>query len=144
MLISRKHEFTPYIRWRKGIMAESPQRTVLVAEDDSSMRRFIEITLKQAGYSVVTAEDGLEGMKIALEIPIDAVVADAVMPNLTGYDLCRMLRGNPEKQNLPLIILSGLERENPDKPAEHLADIFLTKGTDLKTDLLKSLEKLLA
>jgi DNA-binding response OmpR family regulator len=124
-------------------MTDSPQKTILVAEDDSSMRRFIEITLKQAGYEVLPAEDGLEGMKLALDNNIDAVVADAIMPNLTGYDLCRMLRNHPEKRTVPLIILSGLDPENPDKPAEHLADIFLTKGTDLKTDLLTGLKALL-
>jgi DNA-binding response OmpR family regulator len=107
------------------------------------MRRFIEITLKQAGYNVLPAEDGLEGMKLALDNHIDAVVADAIMPNLTGYDLCRMLRNHPEKRGIPLIILSGLDPENPDKPAEHLADVFLTKGTDLKTDLLQGLNALL-
>lgn len=124
-------------------MTEPTKKIILVAEDDTSMRRFIEITLQQAGYDVLPAEDGLEGMKIALDNQIDAVVADAVMPNLTGYDLCRMLRNHPEKRGVPLIILSGLDPDNPDKPAEHLADLFLTKGTDLKTDLLHSLNALL-
>jgi DNA-binding response OmpR family regulator len=123
-------------------MAEPPKKIILLAEDDYSMRRFIEITLQQAGYNVLTAEDGLEGMKLALENQIDAVVADAIMPNLTGYDLCRMLRNHPEKRTVPLIILSGLDRENPDKPAEHLADVFLTKGTNLKVDLLNVLNGL--
>lgn len=123
-------------------MTVPPKKNILVAEDDYSMRRFIEITLKQAGYDVIPAEDGLEGMKIALENHIDAVVADAIMPNLTGYDLCRMLRNHPEKRTVPLIILSGLDPENPDKPAEHLADVFLTKGTDLKTDLLQALNSI--
>jgi CheY-like chemotaxis protein len=124
-------------------MADPPKKVILVAEDDSSMRRFIEITLRQAGYDVLSAEDGLEGMKLALDNHVDAVVADAVMPNLTGYDLCRMLRNHPEKRAVPLIISSGLEPENPDKPAEHLADIFLTKGTNLKADLLHGLQTLL-
>lgn len=123
-------------------MTVPPKKNILVAEDDYSMRRFIEITIKQAGYDVIPAEDGLEGMKIALDNHIDAVVADAIMPNLTGYDLCRMLRNHPEKRTVPLIILSGLDPENPDKPAEHLADVFLTKGTDLKTDLLQALNSI--
>ena len=83
------------------------------------MRRFIEITLQQAGYEVLAAEDGLEATSIALENEIDVVIADAIMPNLSGYDLCRMLQRNPEKSHIPLVILSGLEPENPDKPAEH-------------------------
>ena len=77
------------------IMTETTKKTVLLAEDDNSMRRFIEIILQQAGYEVLAAEDGLEATKIALENDVDVVIADAIMPNLTGYDLCRMLRGNP-------------------------------------------------
>jgi two-component system chemotaxis sensor kinase CheA len=125
------------------IMNETTKKLVLLAEDDNSMRRFIEIILQQAGYEVLAAEDGLEATKIALENDVDAVIADAIMPNLSGYDLCRMLRANPEKSHVPLIILSGLEPADPDKPAEHLADIFLTKGTDLKENLLTGLKKLL-
>jgi CheY-like chemotaxis protein len=124
-------------------MTESIKKMVLLAEDDNSMRRFIEITLQQAGYGVLAAEDGLEAIRIAFENDVDVVVADAIMPNLTGYDLCRMLRANPEKSHIPLIILSGLDPAHPDKPAEHLADIFLTKGTNLKENLLSGLKELL-
>lgn len=124
-------------------MAETTKKRVLLAEDDYSMRRFIEITLQQAGYEVLAAEDGLEATRIALENEIDVVIADAIMPNLSGYDLCRMLRANPEKSHIPLVILSGLEPADPDKPAEHIADIFLTKGTDLKENLLSGLTSLL-
>lgn len=125
------------------IMAESTKKTILLAEDDHSMRRFIEITLQQAGYEVLAVEDGLEATKTALETHVDAVIADAIMPNMTGYDLCRMLRANPEKSHIPLIILSGLDPVDPDKPAEPLADIFLTKGTNLKENLLSGLKELL-
>jgi two-component system, cell cycle response regulator len=124
-------------------MTEPPKATILVADDDSSMRRFIEVMLQQANYDVLTAEDGLEAMRIALENHIDAVVADAIMPNMSGYDLCRMLKGDPQKAGVPMVILSGLDPVNSDKPADHLADAFLTKGTNLKSDLLSSLQTLL-
>jgi CheY-like chemotaxis protein len=123
-------------------MTNPPKKTILLAEDDASMRRFIEVTLHQAGYHVLTAEDGLEATRIALENDIDAIVADAIMPNMTGYDLCRMIKAHPQKQHVPVIILSGLDRVDPDKPADNLADRFLTKGTNLKEDLLSNLETL--
>jgi CheY-like chemotaxis protein len=124
-------------------MTEPPKATILVADDDSSMRRFIEVMLQQANYNVLAAEDGLDAMRLALENRIDAVVADAIMPNLSGYDLCRMLKGNPDKAGIPVIILSGLDPVNSDKPADHLANVFLTKGTNLKADLLSNLQILL-
>jgi DNA-binding response OmpR family regulator len=112
------------------------KKTVLLAEDDSSMRRFIEITLQKAGFEVLAAEDGLAAMQISLENKIDVIVADAIMPNMSGYDLCRMLR----VREIPCIILSGLEENDSN---EDLADAFLMKDTNLKEQLLSTLEKLL-
>jgi DNA-binding response OmpR family regulator len=112
------------------------KKKVLLAEDDSSMRRFIEITLQKAGFEVLTADDGLAAMQIALETEIDIIIADAIMPNMSGYDLCRMLRD----RQIPCIILSGLAENHADGD---LADVFLTKDTDLKEELLAAMDKLL-
>ena len=112
------------------------KKTVLLAEDDSSMRRFIEITLQKAGFEVLSAEDGLAAMQISMENKIDVIVADAIMPNMSGYDLCRMLRS----RKIPCIILSGLEENDSN---DDLADVFLMKDTNLKEQLLSALEKLL-
>jgi DNA-binding response OmpR family regulator len=112
------------------------KKRVLLAEDDTSMRRFIEVILQKAGYEVLTAEDGLSAMQMAMETEIDALVADAIMPNMSGYDLCRMLRA----REIPCIILSGLDENNEN---DNLADVFLTKGTNLKDELLSALEKIL-
>ena len=118
-------------------------KKVLLAEDDDSMRRFIEIILQKADYEVLTAEDGLAAMQIALETKLDAVVADAIMPHLSGYDLCRMLRGNAETKEVPLIILSGLANEDSDDLQNCLADAFLMKDANLKHRLLTFVEKLI-
>jgi len=112
------------------------KKKVLLAEDDSSMRRFLEITLQNAGFEVLAAEDGLAALQLALETEVAVVVADAIMPQMSGYDLCRMMR----ERRIPCIILSGLEENgSPDD----LADVFLTKDTDLKDELLAALDKLL-
>jgi CheY-like chemotaxis protein len=116
---------------------------ILLAEDDAAMRRFLEITLQRAGYEVASAEDGLSAMRIALTEKFDAVVADAVMPNLTGHDLCRMLRQNPAFKDAPLIILSGLEQEISANIEEDCADNYLVKGGELKKELITALSNLL-
>lgn len=123
-------------------MNKSQKKRILLAEDDDSMRRFVEVILKKAGYEVLAAEDGLAAMQIAVETEIDAVVADAIMPNLSGYDLCRMLRGNDEKKKMPCIILSGMENEYNDE-TKKIADAFLIKDTNLKENLTLTLESLL-
>lgn len=117
------------------------KKKILLAEDDSSMRRFVEIILRQADYEVLTAEDGLQAMEIALANEIDAVVADAVMPHLSGYDLCRMLRA--QTKDFPFIILSGLE-QNALNHARCTADVFLVKNANLKNDLTAALDELLS
>ena len=116
---------------------------ILLAEDDAAMRRFLEITLQRAGYEVTSAQDGLAAMKIALSEKFDAVVADALMPNLTGHDLCRMLRQNPAFKDAPLIILSGLEQEISANIEEDCADNYLVKSGELKEQLIIALSNLL-
>jgi CheY-like chemotaxis protein len=119
-------------------MTPSQKKKILLAEDDDSMRRFLEVILKKADYEVLSAEDGLAAMKIALETDVDTVIADAIMPNLTGYDLCRMMRGNPNKKHVPFVILSGLAQTNE---TDCLADVYLLKGASLKEELLETLSK---
>ena len=112
---------------------------ILLAEDDGAMRRFLEIALRRAGYAVVSAEDGLAAMQITLTENFDAVVTDAVMPNLTGHDLCRILRQNPNFKDVPLIILSGLEQEISANVEHDCANVYLVKGANLKDNLIESL-----
>ncbi len=121
-------------------MAILEKKKILLAEDDTSMRRFIEIILQKAGFEVLTAEDGLAAMQIALENEFDAVVADAIMPNMSGYDLCRIIRANSAEKKIPCLILSGLVENNSDND---LADAFLIKDTNLKELLLSALQTLL-
>ena len=99
-------------------------RCVLLAEDDAALRRYLEVTLQRAGYEVVSAGDGLEAMRFLLNASVDLVITDAVMPNLSGYELCRFVRGSQSLSHLPIILLSGLDPNNAE--AEQ-ANAFLAK-----------------
>ena len=118
------------------------QTSVLLAEDDRALRRFLEVVLERAGYRVFPASDGLEAMKLVLSAPIDVVVTDAIMPNLSGNELCRFLRNSPALSHLPIILLSALERKDRNPGAEQ-ADAFLTKPVSGEK-LIEVIEKLLA
>jgi CheY-like chemotaxis protein len=87
-------------------------RCVLLAEDDAALRRYIEVLLQRAGYEVVSAADGLEAMKALLTSTVHVIVTDAVMPNLSGYELCRFVRSSQHLSHLPIILLSGLDQKN--------------------------------
>jgi CheY-like chemotaxis protein len=112
------------------------QPCVLLVEDDRSVRRYLEVTLQRSGYTVITAADGLEAMKIALSSPFDVVVTDAVMPNLSGQELARFLRGNPKLSHLPIVLLTGQGNKDAVASAENLIDAFLYKP--VKAEELKS------
>ncbi len=120
----------------------SNKKKILLVEDDDAMRRFLEIVLQRADYEVILAEDGLAAMEVAFDSDIDAVVSDAVMPNLTGHDLCRILRQNPQMKNVPLVILSGLEQEKSDVSQDFPADAYLLKGSNLSEELINKLSEL--
>lgn len=90
---------------------DSPRAAVLLAEDDRSLRRYLEVVLRRAGYEVVAAADGLEAMKAALSGTFQAVVTDALMPHLSGQELCRFLRKHPKLSSLPVVLLSGADNK---------------------------------
>jgi len=108
-------------------LAAGTRATVLLAEDDPSLRRYLEVILRREGYAVVTAADGLEAMKTALSSTFDAVVTDAVMPHLSGHELCRFLRSHPTLARLPVVLLSGSEKTRAAGDATASADAYLSK-----------------
>ena len=120
----------------KGVATGSPSRCVLLAEDDRSVRRYLEVTLQRSGYKVITAGDGLEAMKLALTSQIDVVITDAVMPHMSGQELARFLRSNARVSQLPIILLTGQENNDAANPPDNLIDAFLYKP--VKAEELKS------
>jgi DNA-binding response OmpR family regulator len=110
------------------------QAPVLLVEDDEPLRRYLETVLQRAGYQVVTAVDGLAAMKIVLSQPVQAIITDAIMPYLSGHELCRFLRRHPKLTHLPLIMLSGLTESQTNSGLPETPDLCLAKpvrGEDL-------------
>ena len=105
-----------------------PEHTqcVLLVEDDPALRRYLEVVLQRAGYTVLSAGDGLEAMKVLLSAEVDVIVTDALMPNLDGYELCRFVRNSDHLSHLPVILLSALDPKNSTDESEQV-DAFLSK-----------------
>jgi two-component system chemotaxis response regulator CheY len=93
----------------------SEVRRVLVVDDDPAMRRFLEIVLRRAGFDVSAAGNGAEAVAALVpaspdaEPPVhaDAVLLDAMLPDVRGYDLARRLVDEPATARLPICFLSG-------------------------------------
>ena len=114
---------------------------VLLAEDDRSLRRYLEVVIGRAGYDVVSAADGLQAMKTLLTSPIDIVITDAMMPNLSGHELSRFLKNSPQLSHLPIVLLSAQERKETSREAEPV-DAFLAKPVSA-VDLIECIGELL-
>ena len=121
---------------------EAQKPCVLLVEDDRSVRRYLEVTLQRSGYAVITASDGLEGMKLALASDIDVVVTDAIMPQLSGQQLARFLRSNAKLAGIPVVLLTGQENKQQVGSPDETIDAFLykpVKAEELKNCLAKLL-----
>lgn len=81
--------------------------SVLVIDDSSTVRKLAEGILTSEGYTVYTAGDGKEGLTIAKEIKPAVILVDFIMPGMNGYQLCKMIRFDPELKNTPLILISA-------------------------------------
>ena len=117
-------------------------KTILIADDSASIRKLVESILRSEGHQVLVAEDGREALKLAFDNDIDAIIADDDMPHLTGTEMFKILNTDPEKRGVPRIMISGLTATG-DKPAAELADAFISKNTDLKSQLIEALDRLL-
>jgi len=100
--------------------------TILVIEDDLKILRGLEMNLRFEGYTVLSAADGHEGLKKALEEQADLLLLDLMLPGLSGYDICRKVR--ERKPGLPIVMLTA-RGEEIDKVAglDLGADDYVTK-----------------
>jgi CheY-like chemotaxis protein len=88
-------------------MAAEAQKTILIVEDDPVIRSIIELNLADEGYTVLSAEDGLEGVRIATEKLPGIILMDMRLPRLTGWEATRRLKEKRETSNIPIIALTA-------------------------------------
>lgn len=103
ILQSTEGQMTPTATNRAAI--KQNKITVLLADDDASIRRALERSLTLEGFSVLLAEDGLEALKLSDQHSPDILVLDIEMPNLNGIKVIEQLRANGSE--LPILVLSA-------------------------------------
>jgi len=84
--------------------------TVLVVEDDLDIREVLRLTLEVAGYRVIEADNGLEGLDAADRYEPDAILMDMSMPIIDGCQVTRMIRQNPRLATVPIIACTAYNR----------------------------------
>jgi len=109
--------------------------TVLVVEDEPNYLAALKYTLEQEGYDTLTATDGASGLGIAQSREPDLVILDVMLPNLDGFEVCRILR---RQSNVPILMLTA-RGEEVDRVAglESGADDYVTKSVGMRELLLR-------
>ncbi len=110
---------------------------ILVVDDEPDIVEFIAYNLKKEGYDVCTANDGLDGIKIAEKEKPDLIILDIMMPRLDGVETCEHLRRNPMFKNTLIVFLTALGDEQSEiKGLNAGADDYIVKP--IKPKLLLS------
>ena len=80
--------------------------TILTVDDSRSMRDLLKLALSDAGYRVLQAEDGIEGLEVLRSELPDVVVTDINMPRMDGFGLIEAIRANQEYRRMPILVLT--------------------------------------
>ena len=126
-------------------MEMDTEKLIVVVDDSPTVVKFVSFTLRNKGFRVITACDGMDAMeKISAEPGgVDMVITDLNMPNVDGYTLIDTLRGNQNYSETPIIILSSEEGEDDKKRGIEVgANSYLVKPFRSKA-LLDEVDKFL-
>lgn len=100
-------------------------KRILVIEDDIDIQNIIKTFLENAGYTITTANDGLDGIEKFKKQQFDLILLDILMPKIDGFVVCEMIRN---ESNIPIIILTALDEETDQvKGFELKVDDYITK-----------------
>jgi two-component system alkaline phosphatase synthesis response regulator PhoP len=119
-------------------------KKILVIEDDPGTLRLVDYSLRQEGYEVITASNGLDGIRKALGDSPDLVILDVMLPGMDGFEICYRLRSEPSTKQLPILMFSAKAQEiDKDTGIRVGADDYLTKPS-APAEIVSHVEKLLA
>ena len=106
-------------------------KKILVIEDDPISLRLVRYTLEYEGYQVVTATNGLEGIRKAKKDKPDLLILDIMLPGIDGFEICYRLRSEPQTAHLLILVLSAKAQEIDKATGLKVgADEYLTKPAD--------------
>ena len=121
-----------------SVALKTNEKVVLLVEDNQDLQHFIADIL-MPHYKVLTANDGLQGERMAFEHIPDLVISDVMMPKKDGYELCSALKHNVKTSHVPIIMLTAKAGQSSKMAGlTQGADAYLTKPFDADELLLRS------
>jgi two-component system alkaline phosphatase synthesis response regulator PhoP len=86
-------------------------KKILIVDDEDDILDLLSYNLKKEGYTVLTARNGKEGVQLATDELPDAIILDVMMPEMDGFEVCRIIRRNPTTANIAVIFLTAKSGE---------------------------------
>lgn len=106
--------------------------TLLIVEDNSELKNYLKNELKDE-YKILTAKNGLEGLKLAQEFLPNVIMTDIIMPEMDGYTFCKHIKADMRTSHIPLLMLTAKARiENRMEGIEIGADAYMVKPFDMR------------
>ena len=101
---------------------------ILIVEDNPSVLRATSYILEKEGYEVLTAVDGLEGLRMAKDDNPDLLILDVMLPGIDGFEICHSLRAESQTAHLPILMFSAKGQETDKATGLKVgADEYITK-----------------
>jgi two-component system alkaline phosphatase synthesis response regulator PhoP len=124
------------------------QKRILVVDDEPDFASIVQADLEKEGYDVEVAYNGVEGLEKVKANPPHAIVLDVMMPEMDGYELCKLLKGDDDYCDIPIVLLTAVASHVTSTRYSHAdgmeteADDYIAKPASSK-DISRSLNMLL-
>jgi len=117
---------------------------VLLVEDDNNLREIFEMRLQAEGYSTVTASDGEQALVVATKEKPDLIIADVMMPKLSGFEMLETLHATPSMANTKVIMMTALGQAEDRARGEKLGVVkYLVKSQVTLEDFVRVVREVL-
>jgi CheY-like chemotaxis protein len=114
-------------------------KKILIIEDHSDARRVFSIILGHAGHEISEAENGSEGMRKTLTEAPDLILMDVLLPDVSGFDLAKRIKENPETTKIPIVACSGWTQGDMEAEAEKVGIVELLTKPFAATELVEAI-----
>ncbi len=117
---------------------------IMLVEDDKSLREIYSIRLVAEGYDIISAGDGEEALALAVQYKPELIIADVMMPKISGFDMLDILRSQPETNKIKVIMMTALSSDDQRQRGEALgAERYLVKSQVGIEDVIATVHEVL-